>query len=537
MSQSSRRLHRQSIDFGIAKLDEPEQHAASEEKDAPLSVASEPAAATPATEFPTLINLHEGQTSRAPRSGEQSEVATQLPPLRLTTADLSEAGTLIRAPAAADVSEAGTRLLPAEDSAKDMEAGTRILEERATDKHLGMHTGSSSSLTRVGAILGTPLYMSPEQCRGETLDARSDIYSLGVIAYRLLSGRTPFGGTQTAVMKMHCEEPPPPLAVKRVPKKVTALVMSALAKKREERPPGAAAFASALRAHATGTGTLLRHALTLYSEHLPTFLRLAVLVYWPVVLMTFVKVVLMYLAYRHIIGEWAANLASVLTVIATFFSASVMVGVTTWLVTQVLAVPLRPLLLRPAFEAMRKRLRPFMLTTILSNLLCLIGIVLFILPGLYLIANFSMVAPVVMMEDLRGRPAMKRSRALYKRSRRTVVAIMFIHFGAPSLVSVISALLIVAVVKLFNKRADEAGDIVKMAQSLVALPTTVLFSSIAAVVSALLYWKTRLAGGETMAQALLQFAEEEAATGQGSIRTRFGTSMRTSRQSGQNRLR
>ncbi|HXM35077.1 MAG TPA: protein kinase, partial [Pyrinomonadaceae bacterium] len=516
--------------FGIAKLDEPELQRASEENDALRPSFSVAETASPASEFPTLVGA--GTPAETLAAPDQSGAATQASPSLVVGVDFSEAGTQIIVPEAAEVSEAGTQMLPSET----IEANTRILEERETNKNFAVQTGTSSSLTRVGAILGTPLYMSPEQCRGETLDARSDIYSLGVIAYRLLSGKTPFSGTQAEVMKLHREELPAPLKVKRVPKKLTALVMAALAKKPDDRPRSAAAFASALRAHSTGVGTLLRHALTLYSEHLPTFLRLAILVYSPVVLMTFSKVILQVMAKRQLIrSPWdkiATGAAELLTVVVTFFSACVVVGVTSWLVTQALAVPLRPLLLRPAFNAMKKRLRPFLLTTLLTNLLCLIGIVMCILPGIYLISNLALVGPLVMMEDLRGRAAMKRSRALYKRSRRTVFAIVFIHIGAPILVASISAVLIVAMVKLFKPAESQAPAIVSMIQPLVSLPITIFFSSLAAVVTALLYWKTRLAGGETMTQALVQFAEEEAATaGRGlkRMRTRFATPMKSNR--------
>ena len=519
------------LDFGIAKLDEPEVQVASSVSRPPFS---ESAARSPGSEFPTLFDTTGDTTGdKSPETRafmQQIEGAAPLSPLHAAGADLSEASTQIVLPQAVEVDEVSTLILPQESGPEASgEAGTRILEERLTDKHLVMQTGASSSLTRVGAILGTPLYMSPEQCRGETLDARSDIYSLGVIAYRLLSGKTPFSGTQTAVMMMHREQPPPPLAVKRVPKKVTALVMRALAKNAADRPPSAAAFASALRAHATGTGTLLRHTLTLYSEHLPTFVRLALLAYSPVILATFLKVILEFMASRHIINFPWDKIAGGLSILATFFSASVIAGVTTRLVTQVLAVPMRPLLLRPAFDAMKMRARPFLMTTILSTVLCLLGFAFCLLPGFYLVANFTMVAPVVMMEDLRGRAALKRSRALYKRSRRTVVAVVLIHIGAPSLISACSAVLIVAVVNLF--KAHEGSVAVSMIQSLVSLPITVLFSSMVSVVTALLYWKTRLSGGETMAQVLAQFAAEEAIAGQGSkgLRSRLGTPIKTSR--------
>lgn len=519
------------LDFGIAKLDEPELPPLLEAHSLSRPQSAKSRARLSSPDLATLIGTPDDGSAETSAASGEAEAATQLLAAGSAGDNSSEAATMIGRPQAAE-SEAGTRLLSPDS---DAEVGTRILDEHSTNKQLAISTGTGGSLTRVGAILGTPLYMSPEQCRGEALDARSDIYSLGVIAYRLLSGKTPFNGTQNSVMMMHREQSPPALDVKRVPRKVTALVLQALAKKPEDRPASAAAFASALRAHATGTGTLLRQALTLYSEHLPTFLRLALLAYLPVVVVTLLNFAIQIMARRQVISHpWdsvAGGGTTLLRLVVTFFSASVVVGVTTWLVTQVLAVPLRPLLLRPACDALKKRLRPFLLTTLATNLLGLIGIFMCVLPGIYAIANFALVAPVVMMEDLRGRGALKRSRALYKRSRRTVFAIVLIHIGIPILVSVISALLIVAVVKAVRPHANEAGAMVGMIQQLVILPTSIFFSSLASVVTALLYWKTRLAGGETMAQGLAQFAAEEGVTGGGpqGRRPRFGTPMKTSR--------
>ncbi len=523
------------LDFGIAHLDEPEV----------LATGAEPSPAP----FPESLNGSGSESATLitadgdpPPTDKQLEAATRISSPHLTGAQISKTGKQMIQPEPGDseaaaseaaASEAGTRMLLAESGT---DAGTRLLENRATDNPPAMHTSSSSSLTRVGSILGTPLYMSPEQCRGESLDARSDIYSLGVIAYRLLSGQTPFSGDQAMVMKMHRETPPPPLAVKRVPGKVAALVMSALAKNPDERPGSAGGFAGALRAHSTGTGTLLRNALTLYSEHLPTFIRLALLVYAPVMFVTLLKVTFMYLVSRHLISKpWdviATSTTNLLGILVTFLSASVVGGITTWLVSQRLAVPLRPLLLRPAFNALKKRLWPYMWTGLLASLLAVIGLAMCVLPGVYVLANLCLVGPVLMMEDLRGRAALKRSRALYKRSRRTVIAIVLLHIGAPLLINTVAALLIVAVVKALNPTGTlHANSAVTISQQLVSLPITILLSSLASVVTALLYWKTRLAGGETMQQALLQFDAEDAPVGrrQKRLRTRGRTSIRSGR--------
>lgn len=112
-------------------------------------------------------------------------------------------------------------------------------------------------LTQEGMVFGTPEFMSPEQARGETLDGRSDIYSLGVILYELLTGKLPFqAGQPMEYIQKHIKETPIPLSARapdrEFPPGLEPVLMKALAKKPEERFESAAEFASALKRVAGG---------------------------------------------------------------------------------------------------------------------------------------------------------------------------------------------------------------------------------------------------------------------------------------------
>jgi serine/threonine-protein kinase len=100
-------------------------------------------------------------------------------------------------------------------------------------KLMDAFNATSEFRTETGSVMGTPHYMSPEQCEGRTLDVRSDIYSLGVLAYEMLTGAPPFSGKASAsVMMQQVTKEPPPLRKSRpdLPEAAEACILRALAK-------------------------------------------------------------------------------------------------------------------------------------------------------------------------------------------------------------------------------------------------------------------------------------------------------------------
>jgi serine/threonine protein kinase len=108
----------------------------------------------------------------------------------------------------------------------------------------------TNTLTQTGMVIGTPYYMSPEQCRGENIDNRSDIYSLGVVIYEMLTGRIPFeGANPVQVVLKHNSAPPPPLSAFRpdMPPELERVTLRALAKEPDARQQSAHELAREFR--------------------------------------------------------------------------------------------------------------------------------------------------------------------------------------------------------------------------------------------------------------------------------------------------
>lgn len=565
------------LDFGIAKLEDSQEDEQSEPGLLPSSSGGATLAAAAARE--TIAN--EQNDSPTVRLGGGATLITEkstaiIQPLSPNepVADADEKSTAImNAPAS---SEAGTAILPG-NGTQLMNAeseGTRMFEDpSATDDNAEVRM--TAELTRAGAVLGTPLYMSPEQCRGERLSTRSDIYALAVITYQMLSGKTPFEGEFTGVMLAHRETPPPPLKVKKLPKKVREVIHAGLSKSSEERPETAIAYASQLRAGSEGIGELLRRSMVIFSEHLPKFTLVAIITLSPWIVLALVRSAIGFLEAFSVIPDTVglSVLSGALGLVSFFvqiFCAAALAGVITWIVAQHLAVPLRPINLKAAFGKLRERFRSLALPVTLSTLAVMIGFGMCIIPGVWLSARFILVTPVIMMERLSGRAAFRRSAELGKRSYRTVLATAILLHLVPGVLAILVSIGAALIADKFFPNAkktvvasetvaaegdaanpagadrspendgglnisingrrwtiDDKGPmspeeaervrVKKMRETLTGslieigfMPFNLIVFSFASVISALLYFKTRQAGGESMSDLLERFEEDEA---------------------------
>jgi hypothetical protein len=326
----------------------------------------------------------------------------------------------------------------------------------------------------------------------------------------MLTGAPPFTGDTGNVIRAHNENQPTPVREmnKKLPKRVSRMVMSALEKDRDSRPQTAIAFALAMRANADGLGALYRRAFALYSEYFPKFLKLSLLAHIPVIIVTGLAI-----AYRFAEPRFGLGMKlglgiplALFQIVSGFVSGSIISGVTAVIVTQLAVAPMKPVQLRAAFDIMRRRWKPFLKTALNVIIRMAIGFVLLIIPMIVVQVRYLLWGPVVLMEGLEGKAALKRARALASRSWRTIILAMLIQFCVPAIVGgIIGGLL-----GLNTTAHAQHAWRVRVTGQLSSL-INIFVLPLLAIVPALLYLKMRQFGGETLNDVMTQLEDFEGA--------------------------
>jgi hypothetical protein len=196
-------------------------------------------------------------------------------------------------------------------------------------------------------------------------------------------------------------------------------------------------------------------------------------------------------------------IVGLLQIVSYMVAGGVISGVTAVIIAQLTAAPLRPVKLRVAFRVLRRRWRAFLRTMILVTVRIFLGTLLLIVPGIIIWIRYSLYAPVVLIEGLQGKAAMRRARELAARSWKTIVVVSILQILIPMVISFFVGRIRVGV------NVESATLEHRIYQQVLGL-VNIFIVPLISIVPALLYIKMRQLGGEPLSNALSQIEEGEA---------------------------
>lgn len=393
-------------------------------------------------------------------------------------------------------------LLEANTIANIEEAATIISIPKNKAKATSPLALEMEKITQIGAIVGTPLYMSPEQCQGETLDFRTDIYSLGIIVYQMLTGKPPFTGNLNQLLVQHIQSQPPALTKKdhNVASAIAKIIMGALDKNPDNRPVSATAFAAELKASSEGELPILREALSLYRRNFNTFFKTSLFVYLPYLIFYFLLIAVAkslpndfsYLIYLLNNSYW------LIAILVLLFANATSLGIFALVVREVQKFPQNTISLLP------------FLRTYFANFTKIITTALF--ANFQLLFNYALCVPVILLEQKSNKEALARSSFLVNYLKPTLIALQ-IHSLFLSvfslLIAPISFVIINLVIFIINEEKSklllEKGTLaafifIPSAFILLSAILLILVYPIVAIAFVLFYFKTRIILGENPIQ-------------------------------------
>jgi serine/threonine protein kinase/ankyrin repeat protein len=357
-------------------------------------------------------------------------------------------------------------------------------------------------ITQVGAVLGTPLYMSPEQCEGKPLDFRSDIYSLGVILYQMLSGSTPFNGKINRLLEQHIQSPPPPLSSKGVKLSPTIekVVMQALEKDPSKRPSSTIALAAAFKANCDGEVPVIRQALSFYRRNFITFLKTSLLVYSPYLVFYFFLIGISltlpenffpkYIRYTLKHSYW------ILGIVALFIAHSSSLGIFALIVEKLQHFSHTNISLLEVLKTYFSNFFSIVITSLTGNIKVLL--------------NYSLYSPIIILEKKTGKDALLRSEFLVNQLKPVMVGLQIrsLFISAVTLLAAPITFVFISILcfilgEEWSKSLTQKGTLsafIFVPAAFILIPGAFLIITypVIAIAQCLFYFKTKLILGESL---------------------------------------